>query len=314
MNNQLTKGGEGRYRNMTKELTQFKYEQLDESTADFLRQKESNMRQIVGKAYTELGKELYEAQQRLAGNNQYDGVFEKWYTYLGWKKRTVYDLINRYNELVQLSHDQKTTFEELPVTLSYQISGTSSESTPAKTQAKSEVLAGDIASLKEYRERIKELEKKAEAEQAERERLERENSDLANREPETIIKTEYVEVDNTPEDVKELVKERDELDAALSQTYARLRDLEQLEKSVKHQRQSPLYDMHRSLKSALSYVQVFADNDRQSRNIIANSDKDIAEEIQFTIETLIEELEFANDIFMDELQKDIVDADFNEID
>src|SRR5699024_12711006 len=82
----------------------------------------------------------------------------------------------------------------------------------------------------------------------ERERLERENSDLANREPETIIRTEYVEVDNTPEDVKELVKERDELDAALSQTYARLRDLEQLEKSVKHQRQSPLYDMNRSLK------------------------------------------------------------------
>ena len=48
---------------MTKELTQFKYEQLDESTADFLRQKESNMREIVGKAYTELGRELKEAQQ-----------------------------------------------------------------------------------------------------------------------------------------------------------------------------------------------------------------------------------------------------------
>src|SRR5699024_12774420 len=119
-----------------------------------------------------------------------------------------------------------------------------------------------------------ELKRQLKAEQAERERLEKENSDLANREPEVVVKTEYVDEKNTPEDVKELVKERDELDAALSQTYARLRDIEQLEKSVKHQRQSPLYDMHRSLKSALSYVQVFADNDRQSRNIIANSDKD----------------------------------------
>lgn len=38
-------------------LTQFKYEQLDELTADFLRQKESNMRDIIGKAYTEYGTE-----------------------------------------------------------------------------------------------------------------------------------------------------------------------------------------------------------------------------------------------------------------
>ena len=103
---------------MSNEITQFKYEQLDGETADFLRQKESNMREIVGKAYTELGKELYEAQQELAGS-RYDGVFEQWYTYLGWKKRTVYNLIDRFTE-VQLLHDQKTTFEELPVTLSYQ--------------------------------------------------------------------------------------------------------------------------------------------------------------------------------------------------
>src|SRR5690625_3822731 len=189
---------------MANEITQFKYEQLDESTADFLRQKESNMQQIVGKAYTELGKELYEAQQRLASHNKYEGVFEKWYTYLGWKKVTVYNLINRFELVQNLNNiDDVERIEELPVSLTYEISGKSSESTPAKSQAKSEVLAGDIATLKEYRERIKELERKAEhaeqraeAERSERERLERENEELANREPEVI--KEYIEKD-TPE-------------------------------------------------------------------------------------------------------------------
>ena len=154
---------------MTKEITQFKYEQLDESTADFLRKKESNMREIVGKAYTELGKELYEAQQRLARQgSKYDGVFEKWYTHLGWKKQTVYNLINRYNLVQKLDKvSDKDLIEELPTTLSYEIANPNADSTPAKAQAKSEVLAGDISSLKEYRERIKELEKKAE--QAEQE-------------------------------------------------------------------------------------------------------------------------------------------------
>lgn len=149
---------------MSKEITQFKYEQLDDSTAEFLRQKELNMRQIVGKAYTELGKELYEAQQELAKHGY--GCFEEWFTSLGFKKRNVYRLIDRYN-LVSANLAQSDMLEDLPVSLTYEISGKSSESTPAKAQAKSEVLAGDIATLKEYRERIKELERKAE--QAEQE-------------------------------------------------------------------------------------------------------------------------------------------------
>lgn len=183
---------------MTNEIKQFKYEQLDESTADFLRQKESNMREIVGKAYTELGRELYDAQQELAGS-RYDGVFEQWYTYLGWKKRTVYNLIDRFTEVQKLHDgDVRERFEEIPVTLSYEISGKSSESTPAKSQAKSEVLAGDIATLKEYRERIKELERKteqaeqqAEAERKQRERLEEENDELAERLADSANKTSY---------------------------------------------------------------------------------------------------------------------------
>src|SRR5690625_509465 len=183
---------------MTKELTQFKYQQLDESTADFLRTKETNMREIVGKAYTELGRELTEARDRLAGSNQYDGVYDKWLMSIGMNKMQANRLTRRYELVTNCDDQTQNLLEDLPVSLTYDIAKPSAESTPAKAQAKTEVLAGDIDTLKEYRERIKELESRAEkakqqaeAERKERERLEIENEELANREPEIV--TEYVE-------------------------------------------------------------------------------------------------------------------------
>ena len=43
------------------------------------------MREIVGKAYTELGRELKEAQEKLAGDNQYNGHYTDYLqlTFLG---------------------------------------------------------------------------------------------------------------------------------------------------------------------------------------------------------------------------------------
>src|SRR5699024_8045755 len=98
--------------------------------------------------------------------------------------------------LVVTNCHKQELLEDMPVSLTYEIAKPSSESTPAKTQAKTEVLAGDIATLKEYRERIKELEKQAEAERKERERLEVENEELVNREPEVRVetRTEYIEI------------------------------------------------------------------------------------------------------------------------
>ena len=122
---------------MSKELTQFNYEQLDKSTADFLRQKELNMRQIVGKAHTELGKKLKEARDKLAGRNQYDGVFLKWLEHIGMERTKAHQLINRY-ELVE-NWDERNIVEDLLVSLTYEIAKPSAESTPAKAQAKEEV-------------------------------------------------------------------------------------------------------------------------------------------------------------------------------
>ncbi|WP_152425496.1 hypothetical protein [Bacillus subtilis] len=135
---------------MTKELsTEFKYDLVDQSTADFLKQKEFNMREIVGKAYTELGRELKEAQDMLAKNGY--GCFRSWIESLGMKKDAVNRLINRYDLIVANCDDQEL-IEDLPVSLTYEIAKPSSESTESKKQAKEAVLNGEVKTLKEYKE------------------------------------------------------------------------------------------------------------------------------------------------------------------
>lgn len=142
---------------MSSEVVIFDYNQLDNSTAEFLRKKENNMREIVGKAYTELGRELYKAQQKLARQgSKHDGVFEKWYISIGFKRQKVYDLINRFN-LLQNSEEVSERLEDLPVSLTYEIAKPSAESTEPKRQAKQAVLNGEVKTLKEYRELEKAL-------------------------------------------------------------------------------------------------------------------------------------------------------------
>ncbi|WP_427108666.1 ParB N-terminal domain-containing protein [Lysinibacillus xylanilyticus] len=141
------------------EVAVFQYEQLDATTADFLRKKELNMREIVGKAYTALGKELKEAQDTLSKNGY--GCFEAWCEYVGMKPPQVRRLIHRYSTIRTLCSEQAEMLEDLPVTLAYEVTSPSAESTPAKAQAKEEVLDGKIDTLKAYRERIAELESQA---------------------------------------------------------------------------------------------------------------------------------------------------------
>ncbi len=112
------------------------------------------------------------AQDALAGH-RYNGVFQKWLIYIGVPKTSAYEYISMYETAVRLSDVGKLAiFEALPSKLARKISAKSSESTPAKSQAKVEVLNGDIDTLKAYRERIAELEAQAKratekAEQAE---------------------------------------------------------------------------------------------------------------------------------------------------
>ncbi|BCR21858.1 hypothetical protein [Borrelia sp. HM] len=123
----------------------FKYEKLDQETADFLKRKQDEIFNIFNNTYTEIGKILKEAQDKLRGNNQYDGLFYKWFTSIGFRKDKVYSLISRY-ELLVANSDKQLIIENLPLSLSYEIS---KKSCPA--HLKMEVLNGKIKSLKEFK-------------------------------------------------------------------------------------------------------------------------------------------------------------------
>jgi hypothetical protein len=128
------------------ENEEFDYREIDSGTAELLKQKEFEIKNIFSKAYTEIGRILCEAQEELSGKNQYDGVFYKWFTSLGFKKDKVYSLISRYKLLIGNS-DKQILIENLPLSLSYEIS---KESCPEELKEK--VFSGEIKTLKEFKE------------------------------------------------------------------------------------------------------------------------------------------------------------------
>lgn len=124
----------------------FDYEMIDNQMANYLKEKEVEIKNIFAKAYTDIGRVLTEAQERLSGNNQYDGMFYKWFTSLGFKKDKVYSLISRYKLLIGNS-DKQDLIEKLPLSLSYEIAKES-----CSEELKLKVFSGEIKTLKEFRE------------------------------------------------------------------------------------------------------------------------------------------------------------------
>ncbi|WKC89971.1 hypothetical protein QIA19_02830 [Borreliella finlandensis] len=127
------------------ERTNFDYNKLDKDISDFLKKKQYEIFNIFNNTYTKIGKILKDAQDKLKGNNQYNGLFYQWFKSMGFKKDKVYALISRYNLLVENS-DKQLTIEKLPLSLSYEISKKS-----CPPILKTEVLNGKINSLKEFK-------------------------------------------------------------------------------------------------------------------------------------------------------------------
>ncbi|MGG1102767.1 hypothetical protein ABES74_03955 [Bacillus subtilis] len=185
---------------MENEIDSFKYEQLDKTTAEFLRAKENSMREIVGRAYTELGRELKEAQIHLAKCGY--GCFQEWCTHIGVDRMKAMRLIQRYELISTKCDEQADLLEDLPVSLTYEIARPSAESTEPKRQAKQAVLNGEVKTLKEYRELLAEKEAaEAALKQAESQRtLAEQEADILREkleraeEAEPEVRMEYVEV------------------------------------------------------------------------------------------------------------------------
>lgn len=136
-----------------KQLPAFDYGTLDANTAQNLRTCENVIRQQTAEYFTVIGAQLKDAQTLLA--NHSNGTFEQWYTSLGFKRQTVYNLIQRFDFISSPAlGGREEAFEALPVTLSYEIS-----KPDAPKELVEKVLDGDITTNAEYKKLKEELER-----------------------------------------------------------------------------------------------------------------------------------------------------------
>lgn len=177
---------------MNEVSTNFDYSIVDDITAQFLKVKEQELQSIVLNSSIQLGEKLIEAQEKLASFKT--GTFEKWFTSIGLKKRTVYNYINQAKFVHQMhEYKQIEMFQELPTTLKTEISKPS-----AKPEAVEMVLSGDIKTTKEYRELEKQL--KAKDEQI---KLQAQMIDDLNEQETEVIEKEVI-VEKVPDDYQQL--------------------------------------------------------------------------------------------------------------
>ncbi len=204
----------------------FDYTKLEPTIGDYLLNKEMLMRACVGTAYTELGRHLSEARDRLANNKS--GVFEEWYTALGFKRDRVYSLINRYDYILRNSEDI-SVLESLPLSLSYEVSKPS-----APKELKQAVLDGGITTHKQYREMRAKLKESEERIKSLQSALETElNKPAPVPEIITIEKTPPEAIDlmaKQKQELKEKQEALDTLNAELEEIREKGRDVRDLER------------------------------------------------------------------------------------
>lgn len=133
----------------------FNYAVLTAELGDYLRHKEEQLRNEYMNFTANCGRIFAEAQEKLSGSNQYNGLFEKWFTAMGFAKKTVYRMISVYNfRSCQFDTSEgQEFFDALPKTLQADISAPS-----APPELVEQVMNGDITTHKEYIELKKQLE------------------------------------------------------------------------------------------------------------------------------------------------------------
>ncbi|WP_348920154.1 hypothetical protein [Enterococcus rotai] len=203
-----------------KEIQNFDYSVLDGKTANFLKLKEQELQSIVLNSSVQLGEKLIETQEKLANFNT--GTFEKWFTSIGLKKRTVYNYINQAKFVHQMhEHEQIEMFQELPTTLKTEISKPSAE-----PEAVELVLSGDIKTTKEYRD----LEKQLKQKDQQIDNLSGVIAELNEKEPQVIERT--VTVEKVPDDYKQLKKSVGLVDHITHENEMLKSEQERLEKQI----------------------------------------------------------------------------------
>ena len=133
----------------------FNYAVLTAELGDYLKHMEEQLRNEYMNFTANCGRIFAEAQEKLSGSNQYNGLFEKWFTAMGFAKTTVYRMIDIYKfRSSQIgTSEQAQLFDSLSKTLQADISAPS-----APPKLVEQVMNGDITTHKEYIRLKKELE------------------------------------------------------------------------------------------------------------------------------------------------------------
>jgi DNA-binding ferritin-like protein len=127
-------------------IAKFDYNSVDSDMASFLKERAKRILDIRMKSILSIGKELAEAQAKLASHNKYEGIFTKWIESMGFSKSTAYNYIQVHGYVVQ-NLDNIHDPEKLQPSLLLAIS---KPSAPPELQER--VVSGDIKTHKEYQE------------------------------------------------------------------------------------------------------------------------------------------------------------------
>lgn len=245
------------------EPTAFDYSVLDTDTAASLRNCETVIRTETAGYFTLLGAKFKEAQDLLA--NHSSGTFEQWYTAMGFKRQTVYNLIKRFEFSSSPTIGERAeVFEALPLTLSYEIS---KPDAPAELVDK--VLDGDITSNAEYQKLKKQLEEAEEKREfwiKQNSETNKENQQLRTDRNIALTRADNAErkLSEAKAKIKELECEADEAD----REYAAMADRED-------QHETLIADLKRQIKELESRpVEVAVEQDTAA---LAEKDKLISE-------------------------------------
>ena len=128
------------------ETNAFDYSLVDFQTQSFLEEKALIILGIQSRSAYDIGKQLLEAQQKLS--NFKTGIFESWYSSLGFKKTKAYEYINHYDFIRSQGEQYKIDkFESLPKKLQADVSKKT-----ADERVNNAVFNGDVKSHEEYKQ------------------------------------------------------------------------------------------------------------------------------------------------------------------
>jgi len=138
----------------------------------------------------------------------------------------------------------------------------------------------------------KQLEQAKQSEEIALRRLEEEQE----KEPKTpkVIEKEVVK-EVIPEEVtrkyEQAQQEKRQLEHSLMRTYERIEELEKIEKSVRTQEESPLYDIIRSLQTVNRNVDSFTISPRRAESVIDSASDDVVGKLETEIRRAVSKME-----------------------